>query len=119
VRLRNPIPTRKVAQNRIFVGDKPKVFGDTELRTIGNVMRDDQDRERLVLFAQQIDEFPPWPWPTDSVDLDRLQKLRKRRQDAFQQRTVPAIEALSRKSGIHEVRCKQKQAVSHDLCATV
>jgi hypothetical protein len=72
----------------------------------------DENRERLVFFADQLDDFLPWPGPLYPNNVDPGLKSGEANQYALYQCTVPAIKALIGKGGIEKVWLDQNKCVA-------
>lgn len=71
--------------------------------------RQHQDWKRLIGFSDKLYHFGARPGEGDSANIDRIEKFRKRCQQAFHQRRMPAEEALPRKLDILEIGGKQEK----------
>jgi hypothetical protein len=72
----------------------------------------DENWERLVFFANQLDYFLPWLRPRYPNNFEPSLKSGEANQYALYQCTVPAIKALIGKGGIEKVWLNQNKCVA-------
>lgn len=63
---------------------------------------ENQHRQALMGFAEQVDQFLPRPGPGNSLHFEPTGQFRKRGQNALHERTVPAIEDVAGVGGVFE-----------------
>ena len=107
------MPATEHAQDLIFTRNKAHMAVNARREFVRRIVTKNEERQRLVLRTDQINDCMTRPLPGDALHVDALGQFRKRGEHSLKERAVPAIEATPRVRRIDEVGPEQEEPVTH------